>query len=247
MDKHTKPATVATEIRRMLRREGSEEHAAGVKWFFKEEIQSHGWYTAALRKAARQTRKQILAERDLAFLVKVADQLFDGSVLEEKIFAVFLLENLTGQLGENDFRLFVSWLERISTWADHDALVHDLIAPSIMDDTSRVGCIFRWAKTRNRWNRRAACVSLIRGVRQGLFLRETEQLTKALLTDEDDMVQKGLGWLWRELIKASPKEGVRSLSKFQEKMPRLVLRTACETLPKEERSRILQGVRLRPS
>src|SRR5215469_7692904 len=122
MDKHTKPATVATEIRRMLRREGSEEHAAGVKWFFKEEIQSHGWHTAALRKAARQTRKQILAERDLAFLVKVADQLFDGSVLEEKIFAVFLLENLTGQLGENDFRLFVSWLERISTWADHDAL-----------------------------------------------------------------------------------------------------------------------------
>jgi hypothetical protein len=46
------PKRTAEQVRYELRSGGSAEHGAGVQWFFKEEIQSHGWYTAALRKAA---------------------------------------------------------------------------------------------------------------------------------------------------------------------------------------------------
>src|ERR1700746_2118887 len=86
------PAEVAAQIRRALRDGGSAEHAAGVQWFFKEEIKSHGWYTADLRRAMRRRRRDILHEHDFTFLMEVADKLFRGSVLEEKIAAVFLLE-----------------------------------------------------------------------------------------------------------------------------------------------------------
>ncbi|MGB6776263.1 MAG: hypothetical protein WBD25_00815 [Terriglobales bacterium] len=48
------PNDAANGIRRMLKNGGSADHATGVQWFFKEEIKSHGWYTAALRKAAVQ-------------------------------------------------------------------------------------------------------------------------------------------------------------------------------------------------
>ena len=47
---------VATQIRRALKDGGSAEHAAGVQWFFKDEIKSHGWYTADLRRAVRSCR-----------------------------------------------------------------------------------------------------------------------------------------------------------------------------------------------
>src|SRR5271165_7668425 len=83
------PAEVASQIRRALKDGGSAEHASGVQWFFKDEIQSHGWYTAPLRRAVRRCRGEILRERDFDFLVKVADELFAGSVLEEKVAAVF--------------------------------------------------------------------------------------------------------------------------------------------------------------
>src|SRR5271165_2656965 len=83
------PPQVAAQIRAALKSGGSAEHASGVQWFFKEEIQSHGWYTADLRRAVRRCRREILRD-DLAFLVKVADELFTGSVLEEKVAAVFL-------------------------------------------------------------------------------------------------------------------------------------------------------------
>jgi hypothetical protein len=66
------------------------------------EIQSHGWYTADLRRAVRHLRREILRENDFSFLVEVADQLFTGAVLEEKIAAVFLLDKLDPRCAISD-------------------------------------------------------------------------------------------------------------------------------------------------
>src|SRR5438270_10710612 len=89
------PKYIADHIRRVLKDGGSAPHAEGVQWFFKEEIKSRGWYTAELRKVAVRFRRSILKEMGQEFLIKVADQLFSGDILEEKMFAVFLLQTLT--------------------------------------------------------------------------------------------------------------------------------------------------------
>jgi 3-methyladenine DNA glycosylase AlkD len=230
---------MASQIRRALRDGGSSEHAAGVQWFFKEEIKSHGWYTAALRRAVRLTRREILKEHDFDFLVEVADRLFSGRVLEEKVAAVFLLEELDSKCGDREFKLFELWLDRISSWADHDGLVHYLIGPMIAAKQQRVSAVFRWAKSSKRWHRRAACVALIRGTRAKKNFRDIVRLSDFLLPDQDDMVRKGLGWLLRETAKFDPKRTVPYLMKIRERAPRLVLRTACETLPVSVRKRIL--------
>ena len=233
------PAEAAEYIRRALKNGGSAKHAAGVQWFFKEEIQSHGWYTADLRRAAVHVRREIKRERGLDFLVEVADHLFSGSVLEEKIAAVFLLEKLDAEFGDCEFKLFESWIDRINCWADHDGLVHYLISPMVAAKPARTRNVFRWAKSPNRWRRRAACVALIRGSRAKMFFPEITKLSNSLLTDEDDMVQKGLGWLLRETAKFDATRTVPYLLKIRERAPRLVLRTACETLPLAVRERIL--------
>jgi 3-methyladenine DNA glycosylase AlkD len=233
------PATIAAEIRLLLQGGGSVEHAQGVQWFFKEEIKSHGWYTAELRSVAVRFRKKIRTELGLDFLLQVADKLFADRNLEEKIFAVFLLEKSTDDFGDAEFRLFESWLPRISSWADHDGLVHYLIAPMVAAKLDRASRVFHWAKSPNRWHRRAACVTLIQGTRRKMFFPEIRRLSDLLLSDEDDMVQKGLGWLLRETAKADAKRTVPYLMKIRERAPRLVLRTACETLPVSVRKKIL--------
>lgn len=234
-----KPSNVAARIRRIFIDGGSRKHAAGVQWFFKDEIKSYGWRAADLRRKARELRKQILKEQDFDFLVKVADDLFSGSVLEEKTGAVLLLENLDSRFTEGEFRLFGSWLNRISSWADHDALVHCLIAPMVVAKPARTQSVFRWAKSRDRWHRRAACVALIRGARARMFFPEIVRLSGVLLDDEDDMVQKGLGWLLRETAKFDARRTVPYLMKIRGRAPRLVLRTACETLPEEVKKQVL--------
>jgi 3-methyladenine DNA glycosylase AlkD len=233
------PRDVAAQIRGALKEGGSAKHSTGVQWFFKDEIKSHGWYTAALRRAVRKCRREILSERDFNFLDEVADELFSGKVLEEKVAAVFLLEGLDAQFGDREFKLFEKWLDRISSWADHDALVHSLIAPMMVAKPARVRDAFRWAKSKKRWHRRAACVALIRGTRVRMFFPEIVKLSDLLLSDPDDMVQKGLGWLLRETAKFDAKRTVPYLMKIRERAPRLVLRTACETLPETKKKKIL--------
>ncbi len=234
------PKKVAAEIRAVLKRDGSAEHAKGVQWFFKEDVKSHGWYTAALRAFAKQRRREILKDYGIDFLVQVADRLFTGRVLEEKIFAVLLLENCSGKLDPNHFVLLESWIDRISSWADHDALLHCLIAPMIAADRTRLRHVFQWAKSKDRWHRRAACVALIQGREQPEFFRDTVKLCNILLDDRDDMVQKGLGWLLRVTAKVCPGETVPYLMKIRSRAPRLVLRTACETLSPACRAPILR-------
>src|SRR5208337_4295687 len=114
-----------------------------------------------------------------------------------------------------------------------------LLAPMVAAEPARCREVFLWAKSPNRWRRRAACVALIRGARERRFFAEIVRLSKQLLHDEDDMVQKGLGWLLRETAKADPKRTVPYLMKIRKNAPRLVLRTACETLPVATRKRVL--------
>ena len=125
----TTPASVANEIRRALKAGGSSERSSSVQRFFKGEVQSHGWRTADLRRAALCWRREILQKSDLKFMLQVADHLFTGEINEDKNVAVFLLEHITDKFGDEEFRLLESWLPRISNWSDHDALVHYLIAP----------------------------------------------------------------------------------------------------------------------
>jgi len=235
-----KPASyIAAHVRRLLGDGGSAPHSKEVQRFFKEEIQSRGWYTAELRKVAGRVRRAVLRDQSLDYLVQVADSLFRGRVLEEKVFAVFLLEKSVADFGSREFKLFASWLDRIGSWADHDALVHYLIGPMVLREPRRAASVFRWAKSKRRWRRRAAAVALIRGAREQRFVSEIESLAAQLLGDEDDMVQKGLGWLLREMTKASRKAALPLLMSIRDRAPRLVLRTACETLPGPMRAKVL--------
>lgn len=236
------PAPIDRDVRRIVRHlktHGSRRRAAGIQWFFREEVRSHGWRTADLRRYARALHAGYAD--NLPRLLDVAEALFARGVLEEKVLGVVVLQRSVRRFGAVGFRRFERWLPLVATLADHDALAMGLIGPMMTADPSRSRRVFAWAKSRNRWHRRAAAVSLIDGVRHGLFRAEATEITKRLLADADDMVQKGLGWLLREWGKVRPHETIALLMRLKDRTPRLVLRTACERLAPADRARILSN------
>jgi 3-methyladenine DNA glycosylase AlkD len=237
------PAYIAAHIRQVLINGGSAPHTIEVQRFFKYEVKSRGWRTAELRKVARRFRRAILAEHGLPYLLQVADQLFRDEVLEEKAFAVLLLEGMTEQFGRGEFKLFESWLDRVTSWADHDGLVHYLIGPMVAADDFYLPRLPRWANKKSRWHQRAAAVGLIHSTRQHKNFQHIQLVTELLLATNDDMVQKGLGWLLREAAKANLEQTVAYLMTIRGRAPRLVLRTACETLPEATRQAVLGEAR----
>lgn len=220
-----------------LKAHGSPAHAAGVQWFFKEEVRSHGWYTADLRRYARSLHGELAPDK--ALLLDVAGRLFAGDVLEEKVLAVTMLEPSLKRFGGAEFARFERWLGKVSSWADHDALAMFLIGPMLVAGPARVRRPVRWAASPDRWRRRAAAVSLVHGIRRGLFYDQAVAVTERLVDDRDDMVQKGLGWLLREWAKRDPEAAVPVLMDIRPRASRLVLRTACEKLSTGLRQRVL--------
>lgn len=237
---HPKPASyIAAHIRRVLKSGGSAPLSEDTQRFFQEYVANCGWRTADLRRLARRFSRHLIAEAGPQRVVDIADKLFTGKNNTEKSMAILMLENHVGKLGDAHFQLFEAWLPRITNWSDHDGLVHYLIGPMMVAKPARAARVFRWARSRNRWLRRAAAVALIQGARRHIFFPETKRVTVLLLQDDDDMVQKGLGWLLRETAKADPRKTVPYLVQIRPRLPRFVLRTACETLDRKTRSRIL--------
>ena len=236
----SKPAGyIADHLRHVLINGASAPHTAQVQQFFKEEIQSRGWYTGELRKLARRFTRVICGEQGPDYLVEVADNLFHGSVLEEKVLAILLLQPRVSEFTAVHFKLFETWLDRVSTWADHDALVQYIIGPMVVADPRRLRRVLLWSRSPNRWRRRASAVALLRGTNQGLFWEEVQQITRVLLADEDDMVRKGLAWLLRETARFDGTRTLPLLLSIRQRAPRLILRTACERLSPEDRARVL--------
>lgn len=97
-----------------------------------------------------------------------------------------------------------------------------------------------WACSPNRWPKRAAAVSLIVPAKRGKYLKETLEISDELLRDNDDMVQKGYGWLLKEESRVHQKEVFDYVCKNKKVMPRTALRYAVELMPKELRAEAMK-------
>jgi len=90
-----------------------------------------------------------------------------------------------------------------------------------------------WAWSTNRWMRRAASVSLIIPAKKGFFLNDIFEIATILLTDSDDMVQKGYGWMLKVACQQHEQEVFNFVMKHKTTMPRTALRYAIEKMPAE--------------
>jgi 3-methyladenine DNA glycosylase AlkD len=97
-----------------------------------------------------------------------------------------------------------------------------------------------WAKSGSRWVRRAAAVTLILPARRGKFLVDVFEIARILLADEDDLVQKGYGWMLKEASKLHLQEVFDFIMKHRQAMPRTALRYAIEKMPHHLRKKAME-------
>ena len=88
--------------------------------------------------------------------------------------------------------------------------------------------------------RRASAVSLIVPARKGKFLPEIKEIADSLLMDEDDLVQKGYGWMLKVASEPHQMEIFNFVISRKKTMPRTALRYAIEKMPKELKSQAME-------
>jgi len=97
-----------------------------------------------------------------------------------------------------------------------------------------------WAQSENRWMRRGSAVSLIIPAREGRFHKQCLEIAKLLLQDEDDLVQKGYGWLLKAASEYDQDLIFDFVMKNKNIMPRTALRYAIEKMPDELRKKAME-------
>ncbi len=87
---------------------------------------------------------------------------------------------------------------------------------------------------------RGAAVSLIIPAKEGKFLKDIFELAGILLRDNDDMVQKGYGWMLKEASRLHQTEVFEYVMMHKDKMPRTALRYAIEKMPPEFKKKAMK-------
>ena len=171
---------------------------------------------------------------------RLCTELWATRQFEEGALVCYLYRRFAKQCGAREFALFTRWLDRyVDNWAHTDGLSLWLLGASIANDATLVDKLDAWTSSKNRWKRRAAAVSLVYSAKRGEHTRAVLRIAAPLIADEDDMVQKGVGWLLKETYPKKPAEVVRFLIKNRCKTTRLVLRYAAEKMTAADKSRVL--------
>lgn len=136
------------------------------------------------------------------------------------------------------FDFYMKHSARINNWDLVDSSAHH-IAGRHLEDKNR-SLLYRFAKSKNLWQRRIAIVSTWHEIRAGRFA-ETLKISEMLLRDEHDLIHKACGWMLREADKKKPGCIDGFLKKYQGSMPRTMLRYAIERFPEKKRKLFLAG------
>ena len=186
----------------------------------------------ALRALRREYSKRIKAA-SAAEVVRIAAALIDHRRVHR-----FIGDELTASRPDALGNLGRTELERlgagISSWDEVDCFACYLSGPAWREGQIDDKTIMEWARSADRWWRRAALVSTVplnvktRGG-QG-DARRTLRICRLLLDDRDEMVVKAMSWALRELSKRDPAAVRRYLASRGERVAARVRREVANKL-----------------
>jgi 3-methyladenine DNA glycosylase AlkD len=209
---------------------------------FKEEVVAYGVKTAVVGKIAKKYWPEV-KELSKPEIFRLCQELFSSKYTEEAFIVSAWLPNYIDHLEPTDLVTFRRWIEcYIDNWAKCDSFCNHTIGDFIQKYPKTIDEVKTWAKSKNRWLKRASAVSLIVPAKRGLFLSDALEICDALLLDADDLVQKGYGWLLKEESRKHQKEVFDYVVAHRNAMPRTALRYAIELMPKEFKTEAMKKV-----
>jgi len=227
-------------IRQELKANSDAKTRNSFQRFFKEKVTYYGVKTGIVNKIANKHWNEV-KHLDKKTVFSRCEELLRSGFTEETFIVSSWLPNMIMQLELSDLSTFKSWIEHyIDNWAKCDGFCNHTIGGLIERQPEAVMELKKWAKSDNPWLKRAAAVSLIVPAKKGAFLNDALEISSILLSDKDEMVQKGYGWLLKEASRKHQREVLDYVLTKRKTMPRTALRYAIELMPKELRAKAMK-------
>jgi 3-methyladenine DNA glycosylase AlkD len=231
---------IINDIREKLNNSGTEAVRISSKHFFKEPITTYGVKSADLKKISNDFYK-LLKDHNKQEIFHLCEELWQSGYFEETIIACLWSDNLNKGFESSDFQLFERWINQyVDNWATCDTFCNHTVGTFIEMFPIYLPSLKEWTSSGNKWVRRASAVSLILPARRGRYLSDIFEIAERLLTDGDDMVQKGYGWMLKEASRLHQQDIFDFVIKHKNSMPRTALRYAIEKMPPDLRTEAMR-------
>lgn len=229
---------IIQEIREELINNANEEYQKRIKRFSREEIAQHktryfGLRTPVTRKISSTYFRKI-KEKSKEKIFELCEILLQSGYSEERTIAFDWAFRIKTQYTLSDFQRFESWLKTYVTgWGSCDNFCTHAFGEFVFQFSEVIPRVKKWTQSDNRWLRRAAAVIFIYSIRRDTSVEQGFKIADILLLDQDDMVQKGYGWMLKEISNLYPQRVFGYVMARKDKMPRTSLRYAIEKLSPE--------------
>ncbi len=210
------------------------------KRFFKTGKGQYGEGDAFLGVPVPIIRKVAVQNIDLP-LTKVVPLLTSG-FHEERMLALIIMLNQF-KVADDNYReaIFETYLENIkfvNSWDLVDTSAPGLVG-NYLEHKDR-DLLHQWSRSENMWKRRIAIVSTLHFIRKKDY-DDALNIANTLRHDREDLIQKAVGWMLREIGKRNMRKEETFLKQNYKSMPRTMLRYAIEKFPEKERQLYLKG------
>jgi len=226
-------------IRKELKRNVDEKTRDSASSFFKEPVTLYGVKVPIVNKIARKYFPEInhLSKQEIFLL---CEELLRSDYCEEAFIAFGWAYQLRDKYEPADFFVLENWIDKyVNNWAKCDTLCNHTVGTFVERYPQYIEDLKRWAKAENRWLRRSSAATLIIPAKEGKFLSDIFEIADILLQDEDDMVQKGYGWMLKAASHSHQKEVFHYVMRNKKTMPRTALRYAIEKMPLDLKRRAM--------
>ena len=231
---------IIDKIKAEIARYDKPENRLNYQRFFKEKLKDpYGLKTAIVRKISNNCFKGVKG-KPANEILEICDELLASGERYMRSIAFIWALKVKGDYRKTDFARFERWLkDYVNNWGACDHF-SGLSGELLLRYPDLVSKFKKWTGSKNRWVRRASAVSFIVPVSKKQMLKEVFQTANLLLIDDDDMVQKGYGWMLKEASNQFPDEVFEYVMKNKKKMPRTALRYAIEKLPPAKRKEAMK-------
>jgi 3-methyladenine DNA glycosylase AlkD len=176
-----------------------------LKWFTMQHktpgVTAFGISTPAVRKLIRGFRKEF-GQLDLEGKFALATLLYQSGNFEQATMGDTLVEMALPTLTPNRFDLLDRVVGCFNNWASVDWLCLHGFQSLLLEHREEVMDLLReWNRSENPWKRRASVLAFVRKIgSSGEFTDEALELCGNLIWDQEEIVQKAVGWALKDSL-----------------------------------------------
>lgn len=224
-------AEIKNELHKLATKEAA--HSKG-QFFTSEQLEKDrfiGVKVPQIRALTKQYR---------ALALDVCEELLQSPIHEERLLALLLLVQKYPKANENEkekiVSIYLNNLAYIDQWDLIDQSAGYILGPFLEDKERKI--LYTLAKSPHWWERRISIIATVYFIKKNQY-QDTLALAQILLKDPHDLVQKGVGWMLKEISERDINQVIQFLKKYATEMPRTMLRYAIEKFPEKERQHFL--------